>query len=187
MATTMWVRLKPYDPARGHVCKLRRVSGVPFEQGKWMPLDMSKPGRAQLVEALRVELQHVGNPKSDKAFDVCTESERKALIMEEQAVPMRALLKRPTPRLQPPKKIDLTDGEMDGAAAASAPSDLVPPVAAVQPTRALTTDQLKAASPPVVQEAEPDALDVLDAQEAPAPAPPPAKPRKRRTTRKKKT
>jgi hypothetical protein len=77
---TLLVRLKPFDPRRGHVLRRYVTRGVKFhEERGWyrVPRD--------LAEYLRTVKQVEHDPHAAFAFDVGSEEEAKALDAREQA------------------------------------------------------------------------------------------------------
>lgn len=73
------VRLKPYEPRRGHVLRRYVVNGVKFhEERGWY-----RVGK-ELADYLRTVRQVEHDPYAQPAFDVCTEEEAKATDVREQ-------------------------------------------------------------------------------------------------------
>jgi hypothetical protein len=71
---TMLVRLKPFDPRRGHVLRRFTYAGVKIhEERGWHRVSK------QVAEYLRGVRQVNGDEYSPLAFDVCTDEEAKAL------------------------------------------------------------------------------------------------------------
>ncbi|MBN2196400.1 MAG: hypothetical protein JW751_26540 [Polyangiaceae bacterium] len=71
---TLLVRLKPYDPRRGHVLRRYTYAGIKFhEERGWSRVE--KP----VGDYLRSVHQLPGDSYSPLAFDVCTEEEAKAI------------------------------------------------------------------------------------------------------------
>ena len=76
---TMLVRLKRYDPRRGHVLRRFTYAGVKIhEERGWYRV--TKP----VSEYLRTVRQVAGDEYSPLAFDVCTDDEAKALDTKEE-------------------------------------------------------------------------------------------------------
>jgi len=68
------VRLKPYDPHRGHVLRRFTYRGIKFaDERGWYRVDKG------IAEYLRGVRQVPGDKHSPLAFDVCTEAEARAL------------------------------------------------------------------------------------------------------------
>jgi hypothetical protein len=71
---TLLVRLKPYDPRRGHVLRRYTYAGIKFQEDR---------GWYRVEKAVAEYLRNVREVPSDRysplAFDVCTEAEAKAL------------------------------------------------------------------------------------------------------------
>ncbi|MGI5865871.1 MAG: hypothetical protein ACOX6T_27965 [Myxococcales bacterium] len=71
---TLLVRLKPYDPRRGHVLRRYTYAGIKFQEER---------GWYRVEKAVAEYLRNVREVPSDRysplAFDVCTEAEAKAL------------------------------------------------------------------------------------------------------------
>ena len=71
---TLLVRLKPYDPRRGHVLRRYTYAGIKFhEERGWSRVE--KP----VGDYLRSVHQLSSDSHSPLAFDVCTEEEAKAI------------------------------------------------------------------------------------------------------------
>ena len=71
---TLLVRLKPYDPRRGHVLRRYTYAGIKFQEERgWYRVE--KP----VAEYLRAVHEVPTDGYSPLAFDVCTEEEAKAL------------------------------------------------------------------------------------------------------------
>ncbi len=70
---TLFVRLKNYDPRRGHVLQRYTYKGIKFQAGKGWYRASEEVG-----EYLRNVLQRADDPHSLLAFDVCTEAEARA-------------------------------------------------------------------------------------------------------------
>jgi hypothetical protein len=76
---TMLVRLKPYDPRRGHVLRRFTYAGVKIhEERGWHRVSK------QVADYLRGVRQVNGDDYSPLAFDVCTDEEAKALDAREE-------------------------------------------------------------------------------------------------------
>jgi hypothetical protein len=77
---TMLVRLRPFDPRRGHVLRRYTYRGVKYvpERG-WYRVT------ADVAAYLRTVRQDAGNPHSPPAFDVGTDEEARALEAAEAA------------------------------------------------------------------------------------------------------
>jgi hypothetical protein len=73
MATHLYIRLKPYNPKRGHVLRRYTYRGVRFYEGRWY----------NVPEALARELADVhqrhGNEDSPLAFDVATQTQAREI------------------------------------------------------------------------------------------------------------
>jgi len=77
---TMFVRLKPYNPRRGHVRRRQMVEGVRFDgEHNWYRIDDHA-----FAERLRVMTQDENDPESAALFDVCTEAEARAIQERER-------------------------------------------------------------------------------------------------------
>jgi len=75
----MLVRLKPYDPRRGHVLRRYTYSGVKIhEERGWHRVSKS------VADYLKTVRQVAGDDYSPLAFDVCTDDEAKALDAREE-------------------------------------------------------------------------------------------------------
>lgn len=71
---TLLVRLKPYDPRRGHVLRRYTYAGIKFQEERgWYRVE--KP----IADYLRAVREVLSDRYSPLAFDVCTEAEAKAL------------------------------------------------------------------------------------------------------------
>jgi len=76
---TMLVRLKPYDPRRGHVLRRFTYAGVKIhEERGWHRVTK------QVADYLRGVRQVANDEYSPLAFDVCTDEEAKALDTREE-------------------------------------------------------------------------------------------------------
>ena len=75
---TLLVRLKPYDPRRGHVLRRYTFAGIKFQHDRgWYRVE--EPVGAYLKGVRQVN----GDEYSQLAFDVCTEQEAKELETSE--------------------------------------------------------------------------------------------------------
>ena len=75
---TLLVRLKPYDPRRGHVVRRFTYRGIKFhEERGWYRV------ASEVAEYLRAVRQVQSDEHAPLAFDVCTEEEARALDDEE--------------------------------------------------------------------------------------------------------
>ena len=75
----MLVRLKPFDPRRGHVLRRFTYAGIKFhEERGWYRVDKA------VADYLRTVREVPGSELSPPAFDVCTEDEAKALDTREE-------------------------------------------------------------------------------------------------------
>lgn len=71
---TLLVRLKPYDPRRGHVLRRFTYVGIKFQEERgWYRVEKA------VADYLRSVRQLPSDKHSPPAFDVCTEAEAKAL------------------------------------------------------------------------------------------------------------
>lgn len=71
---TLLVRLKPYDPRRGHMLRRFTYAGIKFQEERgWYRVE--KP----VADYLRTVREVPSDVYSPLAFDVCTEVEAKAL------------------------------------------------------------------------------------------------------------
>jgi len=76
---SMLVRLKPYDPRRGHVLRRYTYSGVKIhEERGWHRVSKA------VAEYLKTVKQVAADEYSPLAFDVCTDDEAKALDVREE-------------------------------------------------------------------------------------------------------
>lgn len=76
---TMLVRLKHYDPRRGHVLRRFTYAGVKIhEERGWYRVT------TPVAEHLRTVRQVAGDDYSPLAFDVCTDDEAKALDVQDE-------------------------------------------------------------------------------------------------------
>jgi hypothetical protein len=81
MTDTLLVRLKPYDPRRGHVLRRYTYAGIKFQDERgWYRVE--RP----VAEYLRAVREVPSDRYAPLAFDVCTEAEAKALDAGEQEV-----------------------------------------------------------------------------------------------------
>jgi hypothetical protein len=75
---TLLVRLKPYDPRRGHVLRRYTYAGIKFQEERaWYRVE--KP----VAEHLRAVRQVPTDEHAPLAFDVCTEAEAQAIEARE--------------------------------------------------------------------------------------------------------
>jgi hypothetical protein len=75
---TLLVRLKPYDPRRGHVVRRYTYAGIKFQEERgWYRVEKA------VAEYLRNVRQVPSDRHSPHAFDVCTEAEAKTLEASE--------------------------------------------------------------------------------------------------------
>ena len=80
MTDTLLVRLKPYDPRRGHVLRRYTYAGIKFQEERgWYRVEKS------VAEYLRSVRPVAGDEVTPLAFDVCTEEEAKALDVREES------------------------------------------------------------------------------------------------------
>ncbi len=71
---TLLVRLKPYDPRRGHVLRRFTYAGIKFQPERgWYRVERS------VAEYLRGVRQQSADQYAPLAFDVCTDTEAAAL------------------------------------------------------------------------------------------------------------
>ena len=71
---TLLVRLKPYDPRRGHVLRRYTYRGIKFhEERGWYRVDKA------VADYLREVRQVPADEYAPLAFDVCTDAEAKSL------------------------------------------------------------------------------------------------------------
>ena len=76
---TMLVRLKPYDPRRGHLLRRFTYRGIKFQEERgWYRVSKD------VAEYLRGVRQVVTDEHSPLAFDVCTEAEARELDAREK-------------------------------------------------------------------------------------------------------
>jgi hypothetical protein len=81
MTDTLLVRLKPYDPRRGHVLRRYTYAGIKFQEERgWYRVE--RP----VAEYLRAVREVPSDRYAPLAFDVCTETEAKALDANESEV-----------------------------------------------------------------------------------------------------
>lgn len=77
---TLLVRLKPYDPRRGHVLRRFTYAGIKIhEERGWYRVSK------EVAEYIRGVHQIPGEAYTPLAFDVCTDDEAKALDVREDA------------------------------------------------------------------------------------------------------
>jgi len=99
---TLLVRLKPYDPRRGH--RLRRFTyrGIKFQEERgWYRVDKT------VADYLRQVRQVASDEHAPLAFDVCTADEAKSLDAKEKDAA--------TPRKTADDDIKLSEARADGA------------------------------------------------------------------------
>ena len=73
------VRLKPYDPKKGHVIRRYTAFGVRFDEARgWYKVS------DEVAAYLATVHQRPGDEDSPAAFDACTEEEAKALEVAEK-------------------------------------------------------------------------------------------------------
>ena len=78
MTDTLLVRLKPYDPRRGHVLRRYTYAGIKFQEERaWYRVEKI------VADHLRAVRQVSTDEHAPLAFDVCTEVEAKALEARE--------------------------------------------------------------------------------------------------------
>lgn len=76
---TMLVRLKAYDPRRGHVLRRYTYRGIKFQEDRgWYRVEKD------VADYLRTVRQVATNEHSPLAFDVCTDAEAQAMDKKEQ-------------------------------------------------------------------------------------------------------
>lgn len=74
MSDTLLVRLKPFDPRRGHVLRRFTYAGIKFQEERgWYRV------QRPVAEYLRAVREMPSDKYAPLAFDVCTEAEAKAL------------------------------------------------------------------------------------------------------------
>ena len=79
MTDTLLVRLKPYDPRRGHVLRRYTYAGIKFQEERgWYRVE--RP----VAEYLRAVREVPSDRYAPLAFDVCTEAEAKGLDAKEK-------------------------------------------------------------------------------------------------------
>jgi hypothetical protein len=72
------VRLKPYDPRRGHVLRRYTYKGIKFSDDRgWYKVTKA------VADYLRDVHQEAGNEHSPPAFDVCSEAEAQEINARE--------------------------------------------------------------------------------------------------------
>lgn len=102
------VRLKPYDPKKGHKIRQYMVFGIRFEESKgWYRVpavfirynnENEPESQIDVVDYLRQVRQDNDDPDSPLAFDVCTPAEAKALDDAVKAAKARAVASAENPR-----------------------------------------------------------------------------------------
>lgn len=75
----MYIRLKPYNPKRGHVLRRYSFSGLRFYEGRWYKVPET------LAQDLSELHQRHGDEDSPYAFDVATQGEARAIETKERA------------------------------------------------------------------------------------------------------
>jgi hypothetical protein len=76
---TMLLRLKPFDPRRGHVLRRYTYAGIKFhEERGWYRVEK------RVADYLRTVRQQPADAHAPIAFDVCTEDEAKAIDAKEK-------------------------------------------------------------------------------------------------------
>jgi len=106
MLATLHVRLKPYNPQRGHV--LRKYTFVPErltieEEKGWYKIP------AEVANRLRGVRQVETNPYAPEAFDICTEAEARAIDRRERQQKERRGAHAPTTLTTQDLTRDLTE------------------------------------------------------------------------------
>jgi hypothetical protein len=106
MGDIICVRLKPYNPLAGNV-RIDYVApwGTKYREGEWhdMPLDTDE--QRQAVEYLRAVRQHVTDPHSPPAFDVCTEVQARDIIEAEKRAKLVEAVKDAEPMPVAPRSV----------------------------------------------------------------------------------
>lgn len=76
MTDTLLVRLKPYDPRRGHVLRRYTYAGIKFQEERgWYRVE--RP----VAEYLRAVREVPSDRYAPLAFDVCTEAEANGMML----------------------------------------------------------------------------------------------------------
>jgi len=167
----MLVRLKPYDPQRGHLKKDYTFRGQRYESNRWYEVDDSIAAELSEVH------QHEIRPYSPMAFDVMSRADA---VMMEHEERRKKLEEVATPAETPIKVIgggDLTTADLRPPTP-PAPAFVVPP--------GMTLTLTPTPVPVVAPVSDPAPAPVLAAPAAPRPAvpvppaPPPPRPRKMR-------
>ncbi len=90
---TMFVRLKPFNPKRGHLLRRYTFQGIKFhEERGWYRVSKDVAEHLKAVHQVAVDLH------SPMAFDVCTEEQAKATDAKE--VEAARVKKSPTDQLE---------------------------------------------------------------------------------------
>lgn len=85
MTDTLLVRLKPYDPRRGHVLRRYTYAGIKFQEERgWYRVE--RP----VAEYLRAVREVPSDRYAPLAFDVCTEAEANGWMAQAQSAARRA-------------------------------------------------------------------------------------------------
>ena len=99
---TLLVRLKPYDPRRGHRLRRYTYRGIKFQEERgWYRVDKT------VADYLRQVRQVASDEHAPLAFDVCTAEEAKSLDAKEKDAS--------TPRKTADDDIKLSEARTDGA------------------------------------------------------------------------
>jgi len=85
---TLFVRLKPYNPAKGFVVQRLVVQGVRFMAGHWYEVN------AKLATVLSTIHETPDNLETPLAFDILSREQAKALEAKELATAARANIQR---------------------------------------------------------------------------------------------
>jgi hypothetical protein len=79
MAEMYFVRLKPFNPAKGHLTRRHWCHGLTFHESRgWYRVTK------EVADRLRAETQNPTNPNAPMLFDVCAESEAKEMERREK-------------------------------------------------------------------------------------------------------
>ena len=77
---TMLVRLKSFDPRRGHIVRRFTYAGIKFHEDRgWYRVEKN------VADYLRTARQVAGDDVTPLAFDVCSEEKAKALDVREES------------------------------------------------------------------------------------------------------
>jgi len=99
---TLLVRLRPYDPRRGHRLRRYTYRGIKFQEERgWYRVDKT------VADYLRQVRQVASDEHAPLAFDVCTADEAKALDAKEKDAS--------TPRKTADDDIKVSEARDDGA------------------------------------------------------------------------